>query len=69
MRESLTTIALLKTTFRSTGSRMWRGDCFSLRAFFQSPSITQTKVLHLLLLNAHTKTNTYKYFGWSNECV
>lgn len=56
MRESLTTIALLKTTFRSTGSRMWRGDCFSLRAFFQSPSITQKKVVTFIFI-ARTQKN------------
>lgn len=39
MRESLTTIALLKSTFTSTGSRMWSGDSLCLRAFFQSPPI------------------------------
>lgn len=43
MRESVTTIALLKITFRSTGSRMWSGDCFCFRAFFQLPSVTYRK--------------------------
>lgn len=37
IRESVTTMALLKTTFRSTGSRMWKADCLSGRALFQSP--------------------------------
>lgn len=69
MRESLTTIALLKTTFRSTGSRMWRGDCFSLRAFFQSSSITQKKLLHLFLLHANTKQiHTNISVGAMNMC-
>lgn len=49
MRESLITIALLKTTFRSTGSRMWSGDCFCLRAIFQSPSITKRRCFTCIL--------------------
>lgn len=39
IRESFTTIALLKVTVRSTGSKMWSGDCFCSRAIFQSFSI------------------------------
>lgn len=45
MRESVTTMARLKMTFRSTGSRMWSGDCFCFRAFFQSPSVTTRETM------------------------
>lgn len=54
MRESVTTMARLKMMFRSTGSRMWRGDRFSFRAFFQSPPVTQRKILYLIELAEHT---------------
>lgn len=50
MRESFTTIARLKITFRSTGSRMWSGDCFCLRAIFQFPSVTY----RFFLFHIHT---------------
>lgn len=39
MRESFTTIALLKMTVKSTGSKMCRGDSLCLRATFQSLSV------------------------------
>lgn len=68
MRESFTTIALLKITFRSTGSRMWSGDSFCLRAIFQSPSVTQRKCCAFLFI-PHTQTKKQKYFCWCNKYV
>lgn len=56
MRESFTTIARLKITFRSTGSRMWSGDCFCLRAIFQLPSVT-----HRFFYSKHTHTHKKKH--------
>lgn len=50
MRESFTTIALLKVTVRSTGSKMWSGDCFCSRAIFQSLPVIHRKCI---LMTSH----------------
>ena len=65
MRESVTTIARLKTTVRSTGSRMCSGDCFCLRAIFQSQSIQTQKMISISLYFTEKLKTEHSYFSYS----